>query len=183
MKALINATTVLAISLGLATQARAQVPSSTVGAQGATAEPDREFIQAAAESGRAEAALAEAAQHRTMQPSVRQLAGRLLQDHQAVNRELAAMAKARQIDIPDISAQERSTQQRLENLSGEAFDREYVASMVKAHDASMARFMAAAKSGDAMVRAFAERTLATLRAHMLEVEKTRKAIGGTEKPT
>jgi hypothetical protein len=54
--------------------------------------------------------------------------------------------------------------------------------MVKAHDASMARFSAAVKSEDADVRAFAVKTLPTLRAHMEAVERARKAIGGTDPP-
>jgi hypothetical protein len=54
--------------------------------------------------------------------------------------------------------------------------------MAKAHDASIARFSAAAKSEDADVRAFAVKTLPTLRSHMEAVEGARKAIGGTHPP-
>ena len=122
------------------------------------------------------------AQQKSQQGVVRELAGRLERDHKAANQELMTLAKARHIAIPGMSAEHVAGERKLEGLSGAAFDREYVGMMVKGHDASIARFSAAVKSADAGVRAFAEKTLPALRAHMEAVERARKAIGGTDPP-
>ena len=171
MKAVASATAAVVLSLGLATGPAAQSSS---------AQDDQEFIKAAGQSGHAEVTMAALAQKKTMHQRVRALAVRLERDHKAVNRDLMTLAKAKQVEIPAPSAEQRANDQKLEGLSGAAFDREYVAIMVKAHDASIAKFSAAVKSQDPAVRQFAEKTLPTLRAHQLEVEKTRKAIGGTD---
>ena len=170
MNIITSATAVLALSLGLAAGAGAQNPN--VG----------EFIRGAGESGQAEVVFAGIAQERSQHGTVRELAARLEREHKAANQELVTLAKARRVEIPGLSAEHRAAQRKLEDLSGAAFDREYIGMMVKAHDASIARFSAAVKSEDADVRAFAVKTLPTLRAHMEAVERARKAIGGTDPP-
>lgn len=169
----------LALTLGV-TSAGAQTPAPSRPA--GSADEVRQFIQAAGESGRAEVAFAAIARMRSQHGSVRELAARLEREHTATNRELAALATARQVQIPELSPEHRASERTLEGLSGAAFDREYVGLMVKAHDASIARFSAAVKSPDRAVRALAEKTLPTLRAHLEAVERTRKAIGGTDPP-
>jgi putative membrane protein len=171
MKAIAGTTAALVFSVGLAAGAAGQSSSTP---------DDQEFIKAAGQSGHAEVTLAGIAQKKTTTQRVRELAARLEREHKAANQELMTLAKAKQLEIPGPSAEQRASEVKLEGLSGAAFDREYVAIMVKAHDASIARFSAAVKSQDQAVRAFAEKTLPTLRAHQLEVEKTRKAIGGTD---
>jgi putative membrane protein len=180
-----NATAVLALTLGLAGAqgANTQNPTSPAPSrpQG-SADDVREFIRAAGESGQAEVAFAGMAQQKSQHGTVRALAARLEREHRATNQELMTLAKAKQVDMPGLSTQSRVSQRKLEDLSGAAFDREYIALMVKAHDAWIARFSAAVKSEDAEVRALAVKTLPTLRAHMEGVERARKAIGGTDPP-
>ena len=150
--------------------------------QRGSADDVREFIQAAGESGQAEVAFAGMAQQKSQHGTVRELAARLEREHKAANQELMTLAKAKRVEMPGLSTQSRVSQRKLEDLSGAAFDREYIGMMVKGHDASIARFSAAVKSEDADVRAFAVKTLPTLRAHMEAVERARKAIGGTDPP-
>jgi putative membrane protein len=55
---------------------------------------------------------------------------------------------------------------KLAKHEGAAFDREYMSAMVKDHDKDVALFEKQAKNGrDAALRAFAEKTLPTLREH------------------
>ena len=183
-----SVTAVLAVSLGLAAGvAGAQNPKRPNPASATSSRPPvdtevREFIRAAGESGEAEVAFAGIAKQRSQMAVVRDLAARLEREHRATNQELLTLAKARRVDIPEISAADRAAQRTLEGLSGAAFDREYIALMVRGHDASIALFSAAVKSTDAGVRALAEKTLPTLRAHMEAIERARKAIGGTDPP-
>jgi putative membrane protein len=188
MKVITSATAALALSLGLAAGAGAQNPNPQNPASPAPSRPHGatddvgEFIRGAGESGQAEVAFAGIAQQKSQQGTVRDHAARLERDHKAANQELMTLAKAKRVEIPALSAEHRAAQRKLEDLSGAAFDREYIGMMAKAHDASIARFSAAAKSEDADVRAFAVKTLPTLRSHMEAVEGARKAIGGTHPP-
>jgi putative membrane protein len=177
MNLIASATAVLALSIGSLGLASPAPPRSQSGRDDV-----REFIRGAGESGQAEVAFAGVAQQRSQHGTVRELAARLEREHRAANQELMTLARAKQVEIPGLSTQSRASQRKLEDLSGAAFDREYIGMMVKAHDASIARFSAAVKSEDADVRAFAVKTLPTLRAHMEAVERARKAIGGTDPP-
>src|SRR5688500_17698062 len=160
-----NATAVLALTLGLAVAAGAQGANTQNPASPAPTRPQgsaddvREFIRGAGESGQAEVAFAGMAQQKSQHGTVRALAARLEREHRATNQELMTLAKAKQVDMPGLLTQSRASQRKLEDLSGAAFDREYIAMMVKAHDASIARFSAAVKSEDAEVRALAVKTL------------------------
>ena len=183
-----SVTAVLAISLGVAVGAGAQNPRTQNPAPPASSRPQtvehdvREFIRAAGQSGEAEVAFAGIAKQRSQMAVVRDLAARLEREHTATNQEMLTLAKARRVDIPEMSAADRAAQRTLAGLSGAPFDREYIALMVRGHDASITLFSAAVKSTDAAVRALAEKTLPTLRAHMEAIERARKAIGGTDPP-
>jgi len=188
MNVIASVTAVLALGLGLAAGASAQNPNTRNSAspapsrQRGPADDVREFVQAAGESGQAEVAFARMAQQKSQHGTVRELAARLEREHKAANQELMTLAKAKRVEMPGLSTPSRVSQRKLEDLSGAAFDREYIGMMVKGHDASIARFSAAVKNEDADVRAFAVKTLPTLRAHMEAVERARKAIGGTDPP-
>ena len=187
MTVIATAAAALAFSLGLAAgtstnEPVTQNPGSSAPARPQGADDVRDFIQGAGESGLAEVTFAAMARERSQYGTVRELAARLEREHKATNRELTALAAARQVQIPSLSAEHRASQRKLDGLAGAAFDREYVGMMVTAHDASIARFSAAVKSADPEVRALAEKTLPTLRAHMEAVERARKAIGGTDPP-
>jgi putative membrane protein len=178
MNVLPSVTAVLAVSLGLA----AQNPPPPASSRAAVEHEVREFIRAAGESGQAELAFAGIAKQRSQQAVVRDLAARLEREQKATNQELVTLAKARRVDIPEMTAADRVAQRTLEGLSGAAFDREFIVMMVRGHDASLALFSAAVKSTDAGVRALAEKTLPALRAHIEAIERARKAIGGTDPP-
>ena len=71
---------------------------------------------------------------------------------------------------------------KLERLDGAAFDRAYVDDQIRDHEKTIALFEREAKSGkDAELKAFAEKTLPTLKEHLSMVRdlKTKLAKGGT----
>ena len=53
----------------------------------------------------------------------------------------------------------------LNNLTGAAFDNQYIRMMVQDHYQAIELFKSAANSDDAQVRAYAEKTLPVLQAH------------------
>ena len=68
------------------------------------------------------------------------------------------------------------TRQRLEKMSGAAFDRAYLEEMVKHHEKDIQEFERASNSTNPQVRAFAEKTLPTLRQHLQMSQQLQQKI-------
>lgn len=66
----------------------------------------------------------------------------------------------------------QATKDRLSKLSGDAFDKAYMADMVKDHKSDVAAFRNESKTGkDPQVRSFAADTLPTLEDHLKNAQK------------
>jgi putative membrane protein len=76
------------------------------------------------------------------------------------------------------SAQMQQTQQRLEGMRGPEFDRAYLDQMITHHQKDIQEFERAAQSGSGQVRAYAERTLPTLRQHLEQARQLQQAANG-----
>jgi putative membrane protein len=141
---------------------------------GALTQADRTFFTTASESGHKEVALAQLAQQKAASPSVKTLAERLQKDHTQANQELMTLAQSKNVTLP-AAPDHKAHMAKFEKLEGAAFDRAYSNQMVQDHTNSVALFSRAAKSKDADVRAFAEKTLPTLREHL---KMAKEAQGG-----
>ena len=87
------------------------------------------------------------------------------------------LGSQKSIDLStDLSAAQRSTKARLDKLSGAAFDRVYIAQMVKDHQIDIREFETASKLSDPDVRGFVEKTLPALRHHLEEAQRIEKAL-------
>lgn len=70
----------------------------------------------------------------------------------------------------DAMLKDEKSMNKLSGLTGDAFDREYISMMVKDHEKDVKEFeKASTKAKDPDVRAFAEKTLPTLREHLQQV--------------
>ena len=100
---------------------------------------------------------------------VKEFAARMVTDHSKGNAELTEIASTKSLQLPtqeQVKAKHQAAIDKLEKLEGAAFDREYMAAMVKDHDKDVALFEKQAKSGrDVALQAFAAKTLPTLREH------------------
>jgi putative membrane protein len=73
---------------------------------------------------------------------------------------------------------------KLSGLSGDAFDREYINMMVKDHEKDVKEFeKASTKAKDPDVRAFAAKTLPTLREHLQQVRDIQNRMKASNKST
>jgi putative membrane protein len=130
---------------------------------------DRRFIEDAMRDGMAEVELARMAQTRASDAQVKAYAQRMQQDHGKANAELTALANAKFVATDDAKPgfMQRRHADRLARLSGAEFDRAYMEHMVDAHGDAVDLFEKAARDADdADVKAFATRTLPTLRGHL-----------------
>jgi putative membrane protein len=151
--------------------------------QAATAAPDLSshdemFIKKAALGGMTEVRLGEIATEKARQPAVKEFGAMMVKDHSKANTELKALAKSKNVELPaDLDSKHQSTVDRFSKLSADEFDKAYVKEMVEDHKKDVAEFEEAAKSAkDAEVKAFAEKTLPTLRTHLEHVMTLHKQV-------
>jgi putative membrane protein len=142
---------------------------------------DEAFARKAAEGGAAEVALAELAQKKATDDSVKRAAARIGADHVKANQTLQLLAAQKGWQLPSTpGAEAQATHDRLEKLSGAEFDRAYIDAMVRDHQADIKAFEREAAHGtDEAVKRFASGTLPTLREHLEMSLKAQRALPGT----
>ncbi len=172
------------------TPAPAQDPASRTAAKphadhaAAVSGADAIFVKKAADGGMAEVALAKLAQEKASNADVKSFAGKLEKDHSKVNDELKELASKKDITLaPAPSKNHQATHDKLAKLSGAEFDKAYVAAMLESHQKGVREFsQVSSGSGDADVKAFASKTLPTLKEHLQDVQELSKNLG-VKKPT
>ena len=138
---------------------------------------DRKFIEHAAEGGKEEVALGKLAVERASNPEVKAFGQMMVDDHSKANTELESLAQQKGITLPAGKAD--SNQSKLSGLSGEQFDRAYIAMMVTDHQKDVAEFEKVSRNAsDPDVKAFAAKTLPTLQAHKDRVNALKSSMGG-----
>ncbi|HEX6707175.1 MAG TPA: DUF4142 domain-containing protein [Albitalea sp.] len=159
--------------------------SATKPAARALAGADRHFVEKAASDGMAEVELGQIAQQKASDDQVKQFAARMVQDHTKANDELKQIASGKGVQLPSGPDKKHASEARkMQEMSGADFDRQYAKHMLADHKAAVADFEKASKSGkDAEVKAFAEKTLPTLREHLKMAQALNDAGKGKAKKT
>jgi putative membrane protein len=140
---------------------------------------DEHFVKEAATGGMAEVELGRLAEQKAGSERVKSFGRKMVADHSAANDQLKALAARKQIGVDDgLNREQKATLSRLEGLSGAAFDRAYVADMVRDHEKDVEAFRRESTSGqDPDVRAFAGKTLPTLEEHLRMVRDLSHEVG------
>jgi putative membrane protein len=157
-------------------------PAERTGATPSTAEAlsaeDSEFVQKATMGGQMEVTLGELANDKASDERVKALGEKIADDHERANSELRSMVRGADVARADRPMPEHDqTRQKLESLSGAAFDRAYLQEMVSHHEKDIKEFEKASNSSNHQVKAFAEKTLPTLRQHLEEAQQLQKTMG------
>jgi putative membrane protein len=128
---------------------------------------DNEFVHTVAMDGMAEVELARLASQKAKSPEVKKFAQRMLADHSKANEELKQLASNKNITLPTALGPEQDAEKnRLANLSGAEFDREYMSMMSAAHDRAVNAFEDESRDGgEPDIKAWAAKILPTLREH------------------
>ena len=140
---------------------------------------DQAFAQKAAGGGAAEVELAQLAMQKASNDAVKQLASRIESDHTKANQQLASIGSNKGWQLPSSPSSEgQATKNKLEKLSGDAFDRAYVEAMIKDHHKDIKEFEREAASGtDTAVKQFASSALPDLKQHLQMAESAQQALG------
>jgi len=129
---------------------------------------DQAFVTKASESGIAEVELGKLGSAQAHDAEVKRFAERMVTDHRKANEELTALARKKGYTLAaGIGKDHREAALHVGKLQGEQFDRQFMAQMVKDHEAAVELFASEAQSGqDADLKEWAGKTLPTLREHL-----------------
>jgi putative membrane protein len=183
------------VSIGFAVSALAQGTSGTTPRSSSASTPpsksqpsssanvssgDRKFVEKAAVDGMAEVELGKLASSKATDPQVKQFAQRMVTDHSKANDELKSVAGGKGIQLP--SAPDKKHQKDMDEMSkkdAKKFDHEYMEMMVKEHKKDVSEFEKQSKSAkDPDIKAFASKTLPTLKDHLQMAQSTMSALKG-----
>jgi putative membrane protein len=142
--------------------------TATPGAVTKMSQKDVNFIQKAAGGGAQEVENGKMAEKQAKSANVKSIAARMVADHSRINKELAALANRKGVTF-------NTSGVRAQNLGAADFDRTYLRLLEEVHKTDIADFEKAAKSADdSELRAWASKTVPTLKQHLAMVESAMK---------
>ena len=128
---------------------------------------DKMFVEKAAVGGMFEVKSSQVAQQKATDTNVKTFAARMVTDHTKANQELLSLARTKGWQVP--TTMDQKHQDMLNQLSKKQsaeFDKAYMDIQMKAHDKTVALFEKAAENcKDAELKAWAKKTLPTLKEH------------------
>jgi putative membrane protein len=132
-----------------------------------TADSPEDFLHEAAQGGMAEVDMGRLAQQKAQSPEVKNFGQMMVSEHSKANEELKGIATKKNIPLPADLGPHKSAMDKLNGLSGSEFDKAYVEIMVDDHEKDVSAFQKQADGGkDPEVKAFAMKTLPTLKKHL-----------------
>ncbi len=146
---------------------------------------DQNFVTQAAQDGMGEVAIAKLAEQKATDPQVKNLAKKLLDDHNKADDQLKDIASKQNITLPsDMSQQDKDRVDRMSKLSGKQFDDAFLKEQVKDHQKDIRAFQNEANNGqDPQLKQWAQNNLSVLRDHLKMTQNLAKREGVTTAST
>jgi len=143
---------------------------------------DQAFAMKAMQGGMAEVELGRLATQKASSDDVKKFGQQMVDDHTKANDELKSIVSSKGVTAPSMAdSKSESMKTKLSGLSGAAFDKAYMQDMVSDHRKDVAEFEKEANSGtDPELKAFAAKTLPTLRQHLQMAEQTWNTVKGSK---
>lgn len=152
---------------------------------------DKIFLRKAAEGGLAEVKLGQLAAQKGSSDEVKAFGQKMVEDHTKMNNEMAQVADSLGVMLPkSMNKEDQAEYDKLNGLSGNDFDMEYLSFMVKDHHKDLHEFrMEAASRADPTLRDEVVKAEGVIHDHTVMVDKLARAKGipipshGGHKPT
>jgi putative membrane protein len=152
---------------------------------------DKMFLRKAAEGGLAEVKLGQLAAQKGSSDEVKTFGQKMVDDHTKMNSEMAEVADSLGVMLPkSMNKEDQAEYDKLNALSGNDFDMEYLSFMVKDHHNDLHEFrMEAASRADPTLRDEVVKAESVIHDHTVMVDKIARAKGipipahGGHKPT
>jgi putative membrane protein len=133
---------------------------------------DAKFATTAANDGMTEVILGKQAQEKATSPRIKRFGAMMVTDHTKAGDELAGIAKSKNITLP--SGPNDDAQKMVSDMdkkSGKDYDKAYVDGMLDDHKKAVKLFQDASQNcKDADLKAFATKTLPTLKMHLDSIQ-------------
>lgn len=153
--------------------------SSILADDAAVNSSDKSFLQNAYEDGLAEVKAGQLGQSKSANADVKAFADHIVADHSKANAELKTLSDNKKVALsesPSLVAQAKG--KMLDSKSGDGFDKSFAEAMVNDHKKAIEAFEKAANEGkDSDVKAFAAKTLPTLKMHLSMAEELQNKVG------
>ncbi|HEY5898129.1 MAG TPA: DUF4142 domain-containing protein [Burkholderiales bacterium] len=133
-----------------------------------------------------EIAAAKSAASRAQSPEVKSYASRMAQDHEQMLQELRALARAKDVSLPDSASMKDMAQMKMaERKSGAEFDKHYMEQMVKDHQNALQEAQnVASKAKDSELKSAVQKAQSKVREHLelaQQIAGRTSAAGATSK--
>jgi putative membrane protein len=153
----------------------------SIGSSGQTAQEtkDKMFVRTAVAGGLAQVQFGQVAAQRGGSDEVKALGQQMVEDHTALNKDLESVADSMGVMLPKhINKEDQAELDKLNGLSGDAFDTEYLTLMMKDHHHDLREFrVEAAGTQDPALRDAVTKDAKTIHEHMVTVDKLAKSKG------
>jgi putative membrane protein len=140
---------------------------------------DSVFIRQAIRGNYTEVALGRVAGSRASSSEVKDFAERMVSDHNSMNKEWVDLAEDNDMKVTiDSGKSGQQTIDRLEDLSGSAFDQAYMSEAIRKHEQDLAAFQrmgSSARSDE--VRELAKSGVSTIREHLALAQQVGSRVG------
>jgi putative membrane protein len=152
---------------------------------------DKMFLRKAAEGGIAEVKLGQLAAQKASSDEVKTFGQKMVDDHTKMNNQMAEVADSLGIRLPkSMNKEDQAEYDKLNGLSGNDFDMEYLSFMVKDHHKDLHQFrIEAASHADQTLHDAVVQAATIIHEHTVMVDKLARAKGipvpahGAHKPT
>ncbi|HEY2038692.1 MAG TPA: DUF4142 domain-containing protein [Edaphobacter sp.] len=140
---------------------------------------DKMFVRNAVQGSLAEIELGKLAAGKGSSEDVKAFGQKMVEDHGKLNEEMGQLADSIGARMPKkMSKEQKSVYDKLNSLSGEEFDKEYIACMMKDHHADLREFrMEASSTNDPDVQEAVDKAARVIREHMVTIDKMARERG------
>lgn len=139
--------------------------------------PAKLWVLETALHNQAELQLSQQAQQKAKSDQVKQIAQRMVQDHQKMGQMLEPVAQQMNLQVPkSLPSLKQQQLQAMTSLEAEQFDKKYIAHLHMAHARDVASFQAASQMDQEQVKQFATQHLPMLQQHKQQVQQTAMAM-------
>lgn len=144
----------------------------------ALSEEARQFVLEASANSMMEVELGQLAQEKAQSQEVKDFAQMMVNDHQQLNQNLQNALQDNPISMPEhLKAKQQEKLQELQNESGREFDKEYMQTMVEAHEEAIENFENVRNEvQDAELQAWIDKGLNTLRQHYEQAKQLNEQL-------
>jgi putative membrane protein len=140
---------------------------------------DKMFLRQAAEGGMAEVQFGQLATQKGGSDDVKAFGQKMVDDHTALNKEMGDVADTAGVMLPKhVNKEDQAEYDKLNGLSGDEFDTEYLTLMVKDHHKDLREFrMESASTQDPALREAVVKGQRVIHGHLVMVDKLAKSKG------